>query len=465
VRYCRPIENIETEIPGFTEVRIMQALPRAWRPRTSSLLFLSFFTVLSFSLLLLGIVSAQAWTPSLRSVGQVASQRARNPNYDESKAGNFTLPDPLVFSDGKPVKTAREWRERRRAEILQLLETNVYGRSPKPPKHIRFKVFDVDKEALGGKAIRKQVTIYISTPKAEVSETLLIYIPADAPKPVPVILELNFQGNQSVTSDPGVKAATLWIGDPPVRQQAPERLRGIDKEFNVEKVLARGYGFATICYGDIEPDFKEGYKQGGLRQQFLQPGRTERAPDDWGAIGAWAYGLSRAMDYLEKDKDVDAHRVAIMGHSRLGKTVLWAGAQDERFAMVLSSCSGRGGAPPWRRHYVPFLTMSGNGEPLQVWIGDFRSPCAKAPDITRHSLMPTTDCSGRRGVVRQVYSAPLFHAAGMSSQVLSPSWQVSLRGKFGWFQHVRNRATMRSQSDRHLLAEGPWPWCAANGGE
>jgi hypothetical protein len=161
VRYCRPIENIETEIPGFTEVRIMQALPRAWRPRTSSLLFLSFFTVLSFSLLLLGIVSAQAWTPSLRSVGQVASQRARNPNYDESKAGNFTLPDPLVFSDGKPVKTAREWRERRRAEILQLLETNVYGRSPKPPKRIRFKVFDVDKEALGGKAIRKQVTIYM----------------------------------------------------------------------------------------------------------------------------------------------------------------------------------------------------------------------------------------------------------------------------------------------------------------
>ena len=329
----------------------MQALHRAWRPRTSSLLFLAFFTVLSFSLFLLGIVSAQAWTPPLRSVGQVASEQAWTPNYDESKAGNFTLPDPLVFSDGQPVKTAREWRERRRAEILQLLETNVYGRSPKPPKHIRFKVFDVDKEALGGKAIRKQVTIYMPTRKAEVPEDLLIYIPADAPKPVPVILELNFDGNQSVTSDPGVKAATLWIGNPPVRQQAPERLRGIDKEFNVEKVLARGYGFATICYGDIEPDFKEGYKQGGLRQQFLQPGQTERAPDDWGAIGAWAYGLSRAMDYLEKDKDVDPHRVAIMGHSRLGKTVLWAGAQDQRFAMVLSSCSGRGGAPPWRRNY------------------------------------------------------------------------------------------------------------------
>jgi len=327
---------------GFYGGKHHERLASSLAARTPSFLFHSLFTALSFSLVLVGIVSAQAWIPSLRSVSQVVSAQARIPNYDESKAGNFTLPDPLVFDDGTPVKTAREWRGRRRAEILELLETNVYGRTPMPPKHIRFKVFDVEKEALGGKAIRKQMTIYMPTPQAEVSEHLLIYVPADAPKPVPVILQLNFNGNQSVTSDPYVKAADLWIGDPPVRQPAPERLRGIDKEFNLEKVLARGYGFATIYYGDIEPDFKEGYKQGGLRQQFLQPDQTGRAPDDWGAIGAWAYGLSRAMDYLEKDKDVDAHRVAIMGHSRLGKTVLWAGAQDERFAMVLSSCSGRG---------------------------------------------------------------------------------------------------------------------------
>ncbi len=147
----------------------MQALHRSSWPRPFSLLFLPFFTVLSFSLLQLGIVSARAWAPSLRTMGQVVSA-----NYDESKAGTFTLPDPLVFNDGKAVKTAREWRKRRRAEILQLLEMNVYGRSPKPPNHIRFKVFDVDKEALGGKAIRKQVTIYFPTPKAEVSEDVLI---------------------------------------------------------------------------------------------------------------------------------------------------------------------------------------------------------------------------------------------------------------------------------------------------
>ena len=183
-------------------------------------------------------------------------------NYDESKAGTFILPDPLVFNNGKPVKTAREWRKRRRAEILQLLETNVYGRSPKPPKHIRFKVFDIDKGALDGKAIRQQVTVYFPTPNGEAHEDLLIYIPAGANVPVPLILALNFFGNQSVTGDPGVKAATIWKGKPPVREQASEGSRGSDKGFDVEKILARGYGFATICYQDLEPDFKGGYKEG-----------------------------------------------------------------------------------------------------------------------------------------------------------------------------------------------------------
>jgi hypothetical protein len=291
-------------------------------------------------------------------MGQAASA-----NYDEAKAGTFTLPDPLVFNNGQPVKTARQWRKRRRAEILQLLQTNVYGRSPKPPKRIHFQALDVEPKALGGKAMRKQVTIYFPTHQAEAHEDLLLYLPSDAPKPVPVILALNFFGNQSVTSDPGVKAATIWAGKPPVRQQAPEESRGRDREFDIEKILARGYGFATVCYADLEPDFSGGYKE-GIRQLFFEPGQTEPAPDDWGAIGAWAYGLSRALDYLEKDQDVDAKRVAVMGHSRLGKTALWAGAQDTRFAMVLSSCSGRGGASPWRRNYGETLRSMSKAFPF-----------------------------------------------------------------------------------------------------
>jgi hypothetical protein len=287
-------------------------------------------------------------------VGTSADTQTQSTNYDESKVGTYTLPDPLIFNDGKPVRSAREWKRRRR-EILELFATNVYGHSPKAPKHINFDVFETSEAALGGKAIRKQVTIYFSAKKDGPREDMLIYIPAATRKPVPMILTLNFSGNQSVTNDPGVKLPTIWDWKTHVKQQASDESRGRDTEFDVDKILARGYGFATICYQNIEPDFKGGYVD-GVRPLFFKPGQSEPAPDDWGAIAAWAYGLSRAMDYLEKDKDVDPKRVAIMGHSRLGKAVLWAGAIDTRFAMVLSSCSGEGGASLARRNYGEMVT-------------------------------------------------------------------------------------------------------------
>lgn len=283
------------------------------------------------------------------NLGFVIAQQRPPGNYDESKVGVYTLPDPLIFNDGKPVRTASDWTKRRRAEILKLFEDNVYGRSPQPPKSIRYEIFDEDKLALDGKAIRKQVRIYFSPDKNEPKADLLIYIPAAARKPVPVILSLNFFGNQSAANDPAIKLATVWNPRTREKQQAPETSRGRSKE-ETEKVLARGYAFATICYQDIEPDFKGGYAH-GIRPLFFKPGQTEPAMDDWGAIGAWSYGLSRAMDYLEKDKAIDSKRVAIMGHSRLGKTALWAGAIDQRFAMVLSNCSGEGGASLARRDY------------------------------------------------------------------------------------------------------------------
>jgi (4-O-methyl)-D-glucuronate---lignin esterase len=284
----------------------------------------------------------------LLAAGTAVAQ-APTVNYDESKVGMFTLPDPLVFANGKPVRTPGDWAKRR-AEILELFATDVYGHSPKPPRSIRYRVFEVDNQALGGQAIRKQVSIYFSPRKDGPREDVLLYIPSGVPKPVPVILTLNFRGNQAVTTDPGVKLATLWDPKTHQRVRATEQSRGSDREFDVLKVLARGYGFATIYYQDIEPDFAGGYVD-GIRPLFFKPGQTASAPDDWGAIGAWAYGLSRALDYLEKDKDVDTNRVALMGHSRLGKTVLWAGALDTRFALVLSSCSGEGGAWLMRRNY------------------------------------------------------------------------------------------------------------------
>jgi hypothetical protein len=276
------------------------------------------------------------------------SQQVNPPNYDESKVGVYTLPDPLLFNNGTPVRTIKDWR-RRRAELLQLFETNVYGRSPRPPLGLNYEVNEIDKNALKGKAIRKQLTIHFSS-KKEPSEDVLVYIPKSVRKPVPLILSLNFGGNHTVTKDPGVKLPMVWDPKTHQKRQATEQSRGSASDFGVEEVLARGYGFATIYYQDIEPDFKGGIAY-GIRPLFYKPGQTEAGPDEWGAIGAWAYGLSRAMDYFEKEHDIDARRVAVMGHSRLGKTALWAGAQDERFAMVISNCPGEGGASLARRNY------------------------------------------------------------------------------------------------------------------
>src|SRR5215471_20920570 len=295
-------------------------------------------------------ISSLCAIPIVAAALAVAITRQRPAtNYDESKVGPYTLPNPLIFNDGRPVRSPRDWLKRR-PEILELFAANVYGHNPKSPGAPDYEAFDNDKNALNGLAVRKQISIYFSSRKDGPREDVLIYSPAAASKPVPVILSLNFSGNQAVAADPAIKLATLWNPRTHEKQQAADASRGSNKDFDVQKVLARGYALATISYQDIEPDFQGGYKY-GIRPLFLKPGQAEPAADDWGAIGAWAYGLSRAMDYLEKDKDIDAKRVAILGHSRLGKTVLWAGAMDQRFAMVLSSCSGEGGASLARRNY------------------------------------------------------------------------------------------------------------------
>jgi len=297
------------------------------------------------------------------TIGSTLSKQSPPANYDESKVGTYTLPDPLVFNNGQRVRNANDWIKRRRPEVLELFAENMFGHSPRPQKPLKHEVWDTDRKALEGKAIRKQVTIHFSAkpdgPKAEV----LIYIPTGAHKPVPVFLALSFNGNQTAAHDPAIKLGTTWNPKTHDPEPATEESRG-RASADTERILARGYAFATVCYTDIEPDFKGGYVH-GIRTLFFDPGQTEPRPGDWGAIGAWGYGLSRVMDYLEMDRDVDAKRVAIVGHSRLGKTALWAGALDQRFAMVISSCSGEGGASLARRNYGE--TISNLNDRFPFW--------------------------------------------------------------------------------------------------
>ena len=305
--------------------------------------------------ILVAPVAATAQNSSLPQAATPATTPTATPaskipvNYDESKVGSYTLPDPLVMENGQKVRDAKTWYSKRRPELLHLFEENVYGRRPGRPKDMHFEVFDVDRHALGGKAIRKQVTIYFSAKKDGPKEDVLIYLPAEAKKPVPLILSLNFSGNHRIIDDTAIRLAMVWDRTTKTKSQAAENTRGTSK-WPVEKLLERGIGLATIYYCDIEPDFNGGM-QYGVRPLFFKAGQTEPAPDEWGAIAAWGWGLSRAMDYIETDKEIDAKRVAILGHSRLGKTVLWAGAQDTRFAMVLAAGSGESGAALARRDF------------------------------------------------------------------------------------------------------------------
>ena len=268
-------------------------------------------------------------------------------NYDEAKVGAYTLPDPLMLANGKPVRDAKTWNNTRRAEIVRLFEENQYGRSPGRPAAMTFDVFDKGTPALDGKAIRRQVTIYFSADKAGPRMDLLVYVPANAAGPVPLLLNVGFSANSSTVADPGIKPGEIWGRD---KKKVPAAQGTNFGRVNVTRLLDAGFGFATVYYGDIDPDFLGGVPF-GVRALYLKPGQTEPAPGEWGSIAAWAWGLSRAIDYLETDKAVDAKRVAIMGVSRLGKTVMWAGAHDPRIALVIASCSGEGGAALSRRNY------------------------------------------------------------------------------------------------------------------
>jgi len=276
------------------------------------------------------------------------AQNPVNANYDEAKVPAYTLPDVLAG-----VKSARDW-PRRRAEILGLYTQQVYGRTPARKLNITHELAGLERAALGGKAIRKQVIVSFTGKKDGPAMEILLYLPANAPGRVPVFLGLNYQGNQGVHADPGIRMSKSWMRSTykgVVDNHSTEASRGQEaSRWPVELILERGYGLATVYYGDIDPDFDDGFAN-GVHPLFYAPGQTKPGPEEWGSIGAWAWGLSRAMDYLEKDPGVDAKRVAVLGHSRLGKTSLWAGAQDARFAMVISNDSGEGGAALARRKF------------------------------------------------------------------------------------------------------------------
>jgi hypothetical protein len=267
-------------------------------------------------------------------------------NYEEDSVGSYVLPDLLTTTNGQRIKTARAWTEKRRPELLKLVDSLQYGKMPKPLGKLNYQVFDKGTLVMDGKAIRKQVTIYFTSDTADYKMDLLIYLPISN-KPVPLLLNISFVANNQTVDDAAVKVGYIWTKEGnKIKADQPSRF----SKMNVQQFIDAGIGFATVYYGDIEPDFKTGFKY-GIRGQYLKAGQNYPANDEWGAISAWAWGLSRAMDYFEQDKQIDSKRIAVQGASRLGKTALWTGIHDERFKLVIASISGEGGAALAKRNY------------------------------------------------------------------------------------------------------------------
>jgi dienelactone hydrolase len=254
--------------------------------------------------------------PMLRTVCRLASMLAVSVTV---LANDLNLPDVLKESAGRKVENGQQWMASRRPEVLNLFREHVYGRAPVgPPEQITFETFDSAADAMEGKATRKQVRISYRGPGGEGAIKLVLFVPNAVPKPAPCMLLICNRPPKNI--------------DPTRAEKSPF--------WPAEEIVARGYAAAAFHNADVVPDKHDSFKSGVFRIFGPEP----RKADSWATIAAWAWGASRVMDYLETDPAVDARRVAVVGHSRGGKTALWAGAEDERFAMVVSNDSGSTGA-------------------------------------------------------------------------------------------------------------------------
>lgn len=254
------------------------------------------------------------------------------------------LPNVLIKESGGPVKNLDDWENIRRPELLHFFKKEMYGEMPENISNLSFKVIESSTNVFNGLAIRKQVRLFFSASQYKYFMDILIYYPKKDHKTVPVFAGYNFAGNQSVSNDKNILLTNSWVPSKTkgsVNNKATDSTRGIAaSDWPVEEILKSGYAVATIYAGDVTADNSDGYKE-GIQSLFPQ---LKKRDDNFSTMSAWAWGLSRAVDYLEKDNAIDAKKIIVIGSSRMGKAALWAGATDPRFAMVISNESGAAGA-------------------------------------------------------------------------------------------------------------------------
>ena len=274
-------------------------------------------------------------------------------NYDESQVPTYSLPELLITNAGTTVVNRRQWERKRRLEVLDLFAALMFGRVPNHvDNELRFEVLERGL-TLQGSARRLQVRLFFAPGRNAPALDLLIYAPVGANRrnPCPMFLGLNFMGNHTVTTDPMVDVTKSWVRNRTEigyqNNQASAAARGVSAErWPIQLLIESGFGIATAYYGDIDPDFDDGFMNG---VHALYPKGDDSNGQHWGSIATWSWGLSRILDYLQTIDAVNPKQIGVIGHSRLGKTSLWAGATDPRFAVVISNDSGCGGAALSRR--------------------------------------------------------------------------------------------------------------------
>jgi hypothetical protein len=397
-----------------------------------------FSNIFLFLSLNMSAQTGESWQAPRETVEKL-SKSGPEFNYYEEKVPAYTLPDVLANSSGQKITTSKEWTKVRRQEVLELFGENVFGRVPTTPFTKTFKVVNEDRNAMGGSATLKQVDITIQSEGKSLVIHLILFIPNNALKPVPAFLLINLG---SRTIDPTRKEKNEW--------------------WPAEEIVARGYAAAAFSNSDVDPDNFDDFKNGihGLLDRGVRP------PDAWGTISAWAWGASRCMDYLETDKDINKKKVAVVGHSRGGKTALWAGAQDLRFSIVISNESGCGGAALARRRYGETVARINTAFP-HWFCSNYKkySDNENAMPVDMHMLLALiapralyVDCADEdlwgdpKGSYLSLYNAlPVFQLLKASSGIpvtMPPFNKQVISGKVAF--HIRDGA--------HNLLLKDWNW-------
>ena len=307
------------------------------------------------------MTQTDTWTENIELARKLSEQRA-GINYFEDKVPSYELPPLLKDDDGQPITTVAQWTARR-AKLLDLFRNELYGYSPERPKDEWFEVAKIDRKAMDGAATLKLVNIHLGAqPEAPVIH-LNLFIPNNRTKPAPAFLLICNRDRSNIDPTRKIKS-DFWPA---------------------EQIVARGYAAASFFNGDVAPDKYDGFTT-GIHAYLQNP--AARKFNSWGTIAAWAWGGSRVMDYFETDPDIDEKHCAVTGHSRGGKTALWCGAQDERWALTISNCSGCSGAAIARRRFGESLKVIQNA--FKHWFcGNYRKYIDREDDLPfdQHELV------------------------------------------------------------------------------